>query len=302
LTDDSTDGLVILFGGKGRNSVYYDDTWAYSPESHHWVELKPTGARPAGRFGHSTIYDPANHRVLLFGGVTTSGIANDLWAYRFADQRWQRIEPVGIAPPARVYPAMVDTPVAGKVIMFGGWTGSNEFSDTWIYEPATNRWREAHPVGGSGPRARWGASMVYDSANRKVLLFGGLFGSYDGSTRLNDTWEYDPVANSWHELAPAGPLPPARGYASMVYDPATDTVILFGGFAGSDGLMADEWEYSPGRNTWKRLDAGPSSPSRRDFGSAAYDPRSGLTILFGGLTGNTGNIDGTLLNDTWQRS
>jgi hypothetical protein len=30
-----------------------------------------------------------------------------------------------------------------------------------------------------------------------------------------------------------------------------------------------------------------------------YDLTSKGIVLFGGLTGQTGNVDGTLLNDTW---
>ena len=32
------------------------------------------------------------------------------------------------------------------------------------------------------------------------------------------------------------------------------------------------------------------------------DAATNHVVLFGGLTGTTGNIDGTLLNDTWIRS
>jgi N-acetylneuraminic acid mutarotase len=87
----------------------------------------------------------------------------------------------------------------------------------------------------------------------------------------------------------------------MVYDSATGKVILFGGFAGSHGLLADTWEYDPSANTWHQLRLGQASPSRRDFSSAIYDQQANVTVLFGGLTGGTGNVNGTALNDTWQR-
>jgi N-acetylneuraminic acid mutarotase len=301
MADDSADGTVILFGGKGNGSHYLNDTWAYSAASSTWHDLRPAGSLPAGRFGHSMVYDPTDRTVLLFGGViattTQPQLANDLWAYSPAANTWTRLNPAGAQPPARGYPSMALDPATGTAILFGGWTGTSAFADTWSYDPATSRWHESRTT--SSPPARWGAPMVYDSATGKLILFGGLAGSYDGSDRFNDTWEYDPAAHAWKNLAPAGALPPARGYASMVYDSVTGQVILSGGFAGSVGLLADTWAYNPGTNTWHQLHPGRTGPSRRDFSAAVYDRRANMTILFGGLTGDTGNVNGTVLNDTW---
>jgi N-acetylneuraminic acid mutarotase len=141
--------------------------------------------------------------------------------------------------------------------------------------------------------------MIYDPATGKMILFGGLFGSYDGKSRLGDTWAYDPARKSWTNLEPAGPAPQARAYAAMVYDPAARKVILFGGFAGPRGLLGDTWAYDPVTNRWARLDQGHRGPSRRDFGSMAYDQTAGQVVLFGGETGSEGNVQATDLNDTW---
>ena len=301
ITYDSTTGEVILFGGKGTRSHYFNDIWAYTPATNTWARLQPAGILPPGRFGHSMIYDPAARKLLVFGGVlgTTGQPANDLWAYSFQANAWTRLHPPGAAPAARVYPSMVYDPVTRQAILFGGWTGTNAFADTWTYDPATSTWRKLRTTG--SPQPRWGASMVLDSATGKLILFGGLFGSYDGSNRLNDTWQYDPATNTWKNLSPAGPLPPARGYASMVYDSAAGKVLLSAGFAGSQGLLADTWEYDPSANAWHRLPPGATNPSRRDFSSAVYAQQANRTILFGGQTGNTGNVNATDLNDTWHR-
>jgi len=226
---DSTNGTVILFGGKGNRSQYFNDTWAYTPATNTWHELTPTSILPPGRFGHSIVYDSAGRELLLFGGVvgTTGQPANDLWAYSFKTNTWMHLHPADAGPPARTYPSMAYDPAAGQAILFGGWTGSSAFGDTWTYDPSTSKWARL-PTTGS-PHARWGASMVYDPASGKLILFGGLFGDHDGSNRLNDTWQYNPATSTWKNLAPAGQLPPARGYASMVYDTATGKVILFGG-------------------------------------------------------------------------
>ena len=112
------------------------------------------------------------------------------------------------------------------------------FSDS-----AVNTWTDLHPTGDL-PLARAGHSMVCDPTSGRVILFGGWDGN--SSTYLNDTWAYDPIANIWIELHPAGDLPPARESHSMVYDPAGGRVILFGGWDDNRGVeFNDTWAYGP---------------------------------------------------------
>ena len=286
---------VVLFGGKGKD--YYNDTWAYNSSSKRWTELKPTGPLPPARFGQALVYDPTRQKVILSGGVLQSGhlTYDDTWAYDPDANTWSDLNPGGSLPPWRTYPAMVSDPSSGNVILFGGWTGNDAFSDTWAYNPAGNTWTQLNPA--SSPPARWGHSMVYVSAIHKVILFGGLFGSYDGSSRYNDTWAYDPVKNTWSNLNPGGSQPPGRAYAAMIYAEASGKVILFGGFAGADGLLTDTWVYDPIANTWARLNSSGDQPLLRDFSAMVYDTAADKGILFGGLSGETGNINGTLVNN-----
>ena len=41
----------------------------------------------------------------------------------------------------------------------------------------------------------------YNSVNGKIYLIGGFSGN-DTGTVQGDTWEYDPVADTWKALAP----------------------------------------------------------------------------------------------------
>ena len=50
--------------------------------------------------------------------------------------------------------------------------------------------------------------MTYDAASRKVIVFGG----FDGTTYLNDTWTFDGI--SWTQVA-VSPSPPVRANAQM---------------------------------------------------------------------------------------
>jgi N-acetylneuraminic acid mutarotase len=132
---------------------------------------------------------------------------------------------------------MVYDSSTGKVILFGG-SGDTDLNDTWAYDPAANIWTNLKPSGDL-PSARDGHSMVYDSSTGKVILFGG---SNESDPTFNDTWAYDPVGNTWTNLNPSGSLPSGRVGHSMVYDPTTGKVILFGGL-GEQGIFDDIWAY-----------------------------------------------------------
>ena len=80
----------------------------------------------------------------------------------------------------------------------------------------TPEWVEQNPP--ESPPARYHASMAYDPAKGKILLFGG---SSSGS-RTNDTWTYD--GSTWTKQSPPE-SPPAREQASMAYDSATERMV-----------------------------------------------------------------------------
>ncbi len=71
-------------------------------------------------------------------------------------------------------------------------------------------WAQQHPV--ASPPARTNHAMAYDSARRKVVLFGG-YAPYP--VGLSDTWEYDGLNWALRTL-PASP--PGRFGHAMAYD------------------------------------------------------------------------------------
>lgn len=86
-------------------------------------------------------------------------------------------------------------------------------------------------------------------------------------------------------------IPGGLGYASMVYYPPSQKLILFGGQV-SGGESGGTWEWD-GTN-WKRLNP-PNSPPSRYHHRLVYDTARQVIVLFGGYRGATGP-----LNDTWE--
>lgn len=166
-------------------------------------------------------------------------------------------------------------------------TTTTAVSATTALAPATAAtegaptWTQLEPVG-NVPSPRGDHSLVYDPGIGAVILFGG----YDGTSFLNDTWAYDPVANTWTELNPSGVAPSATTKASLVYDPGTGKVIAY-----EEGI----WAYDSVTNAWTELHPVGDQPPARGGSSMTYDPASGKVIMFGGQT----DTDDTCYNDTW---
>jgi hypothetical protein len=177
---DSRRKRVVLFGGWG-GSDSLNDTWEW--DGHDWVQRFPTTSPPA-RYGHAATYDSARERTVLFGGWDNDPMA-DTWEWDGTN--WMQRLPT-TRPPERAYPALVYDSARKRVVLFGGSDniagGSIPMGDTWEWDG--NSWVERFPA--IAPLARLVHAMVYDSARRRSVLFGGANRGF-----LGDTWEYGPA-------------------------------------------------------------------------------------------------------------
>jgi len=94
------------------------------------------------------------------------------------------------------------------------------------------------------PPARSYLAMTYDPASGKVIMFGG----FDGTVYLNDTWTFD--GTSWSRVQTAL-SPPARAASQMAYDAITQKVVLFGGYNGTR-YLSDTWLWDGKTSHWTR--------------------------------------------------
>jgi hypothetical protein len=101
------------------------------------------------------------------------------------------------------------------------------------------------------PTGRANSQMVYDAANKKIVLFGG-----SGQDRcMSDTWVYDVTKRTWEQRWPELVPSPRQGHA-MVYLSKSKRVLLIGGqtISGSfRSLPHQVWLYDTGSNTWSLL-------------------------------------------------
>jgi len=123
----------------------------------------------------------------------------------------------------------------------------------------------------SSPVARAGAAMTYDGKDLYVVLFGG----FNGSAYLSDTWEFS--HGMWVQLSPVQ-SPSARANATMAYDPVDKYMVLFGGYDGTHTL-GDTWKFVGG--AWTQLSPA-TSPSARMDSTMSDDAADEYLVLFGG--------------------
>lgn len=200
-------------------------------------------------------------------------------------------------------------PTSGRMIVFGGFTTSvdapplTHFNDVWYLNGATNvsvtsSWTQAKPKG-SPPSARAGHSAIYNPASNRMVVFGGSSGY--AAPCNNELWILENAngvgaAPKWVPVTPAGTPPSARGGHRAVYNPANNTMIVFGGNDCFSTYYNDTWilqnaDGTTGTPTWSFLTVG--VPFGRIGHVQAYDPTTNRMIIFGGANQTT------FFNDAW---
>ena len=273
---------ILLFGGNTLSGAS-DETWSYDVDTDAWTNMNPP-VRPFARLAAALAYDAQSDRVVLFGGGTVGAVFGDTWSYDFASNTWTKMQPA-VTPTVRSGAAMAYDAQSDRIILFGGTGLLGSADDTWVYDLDGDTWTEMSPA--VRPPARAGHAMAYDGQSDRAVMFGG----FDVTGTLDDTWTYDLEGNSWSETRSSGRRPSPREGHAMAYDAKIDRVILFGGRDST--TEGDTWWYDVDTDTWTIRAVSLAPPPRLRHGMA-YDAQSARTVLFGGFT-----ADGVRLADTW---
>lgn len=284
MTYDPVAAKTVLFGGRiGWGPADESaETWIYDAVANAWAPMRPPPA-PSPRGFHAVAYDAAADLMVLFSGWTTGGpLSPETWTYRPEANQWTKIAGAS-GPSPRSGHAMAWDENARMIVLFGGQTDAGGNDETWAYDLGSNSWTNMAPA--SAPSRRSFHSMAYDARSGRIVLFGGFLP--DGNLS-SETWTYDLSANTWRRMAPATG-PSARMGHSMVYDPGTAQVVLFGGMTRA-GRSAETWAYSISASVWTKLPI-TIAPAPRDAHAMAYAATAGKIILFGGSTNATATAE-----------
>jgi hypothetical protein len=241
----------------GSGPADQTSTWSWSPITKSWTPLGDGGTGLA-LVGYGLASDGKN--MILFGG--TDGLGNRsaaTWCWNDASAAWLNAcgGDAGVAcstGPTKRYGMMMTYDVDDDMILVAGGADAIPLPDAWVWKSSGAACDGSSQVGSwTGVTAMNGAgqdgTMVYDPVHKQFVAYGFLI--YPSSP-ANVTHLYDPLADSWTDLA-TGPTP-TRYTPYMAWDPVIQRVVLFGGYSDNsnrcpirdnvvDSVCQDQWEW-----------------------------------------------------------
>lgn len=267
--EEGAGGTVVIFGGSlgvpencgFPERTYETTTWLYDVDCDAWSRLDSTST-PPGRTRHTAVYDSADNRVILHGGLGRGGSLDDTWALDMETLVWAELETTGGPAPARFTHAAAYDPAGGRMLVFGGNQGPSVIdiepsNDVWALDLATNTWADVTPAE-AGPDPRLWVSALWDPELSQLVIFGGGDDSaFTGNVDyFADLWAWSDAggAPTWtwlDRMSATGP--DGRFWAGLAYEPLNKRYLLFGGHDATDlGNRNDSWFFDPATNQWAR--------------------------------------------------
>ena len=228
-----------------------------------------------------------------------------------ANPKWGPLDADGLTfPLLRLGSTLVYDPTSNRIILFAGTSsdepsGNPRLNDVWVLTNAngfgdTSEWSNLIPTGGPPP-VRNDHSAVYDAVNNRMIIYGGCGAVPTSNGCLpiaDDVWVLDHANGlggtpTWTQLFPTGAPPGARQGHQAVYDPSTNSMIVWagqngGGSACSPDAYSDVWVLRHangigGTPNWVQLLPTGGPPAGQYFSTAVYDSSNNILIVFGGI-------------------
>ncbi len=181
---DPINNRMIMFGGYDLTTSARNDVWELDLTTLAWTQLFPSGTSPVPRYAHTAVYDPVDHRMVVFGGIAPySPGFNDVWELDLTDgaEEWQQLNPAGATPPARCRHFGVYNSVSNEMIVGFGYDytgGTILYNDVWVLDLGSLEWEDVSN-GGFAITARRGASAAFNPDDEFTYIFGGhVLGSH----------------------------------------------------------------------------------------------------------------------------
>ena len=166
-----------------------------------------------GRLGHKypiAIEAPAvgtdGKYIYSAGGSVAGSSSNGFYRYEVRGDSWTALQSLPVALDGG-RGAYVDN--TKSFYVFGGRNGNTVLATTYRYDPSSNTWTAASAM----PAARYLPNVAYYSGNGKIYVIGGIDSS---SNEANQTWEYDPVTDTWDTTRAIIPVPMAGSGTTIV--------------------------------------------------------------------------------------
>jgi hypothetical protein len=287
---------MIIHGGLAAGGSSIGDLWSLDCTTNLWTLLTPAGDAPSARARHSAVYDPARDQMILFGGLTGSGVTSDVHVLDLATTTWTKLTIGGPIPSARQAAGMVLRAGHDQLLVFGGrGTGNQELNDLWIFNLAAQSWTELTPPP-PRPPARFDHVVAYAESLDQLVVFGG----FGASGPLNDSYvlrlDVQPVA--WDLLVPAGSAPSPRSTLAAPPVLVDDVLHVYGGDGSSGAFFNTSYALRIDPLQWEAVPDSGNVPAKRMAQQAVHDRTHDRMVVFGGWTG----APNSAMGDSWQLS
>ncbi|MBA2226152.1 fibronectin type III domain-containing protein [Thermogemmata fonticola] len=236
---DRVQGVFVRFPGGSLGHGYQwsrgvklkeSHVWIYDPQTNEFINMRPEPygmkgrqSAPIGGLNSSGTYDPEHELVISFGGQSSSGAHQRLFAYDvYSNQLY--ILPAKQSPPARDGAALAYDRSQNRLVLFGSQYLVDE--RTWLYDFQTENWEalklEPHPPAHKVTRDYCTIPrMAYDSRHQVLLLV--VWKAQDG----HETWVLDLKQRQWRKMNPVQEPSPSKSRSrNLDYDEERNLFIL----------------------------------------------------------------------------
>jgi hypothetical protein len=283
---DAKGRRMIVLGGTryaAQEMIRFDDVWELSlVEPVTWRRLEPAGPSPPARAGVALVHDPVRNRVLMHGGHRSGiGSTDELWALSLdGTPAWSLLAPRGEGPGRRYDHVAVYDSRRDRIVVQGGGIPPDSTGIVWslALDDTTSPWSRLAPPGIS-PGHRQEHVAAYDSLTDRLVLIGG---APAGSRVPIEAWQLPMAAGGGWEPVPVPGGPLDRRDASLVVDPVTRTMFLYGGVEEHD-TSCELWRVPMDGAAWTRIAPSFESPRAVWQSAVAHDERRNRMIAIGTL-------------------
>jgi hypothetical protein len=219
----------------------------------------------------------------ILKSAVSPGACKALWSAQVALE--QAAASLDAEPAPRALSPIAYDAKTKQFVLFGGDHLDYLTNDTWVFDPAKQRWEQRHPKSAAPPRANHTLTAIGDG---KVRLSGGFTHNnadiwYMGplyQLRDDGDWVYDVATNTWTSLAgQRGVAPDQREYRTLA-------CFLPQGFieagARPDAAANEAKLKALPPNTWVVMDPPLKPRVNRDWGSTCIAPDRDVLLRWSG--------------------
>jgi hypothetical protein len=276
---------LIVYGGQvdDNKSLPLDDLWALDLSgTPTWSTIVPVNSGPGEITAHTAIYDPLHDSMVVLSGY---GVNELLFT---PVPTWVTHSTPDVSLGDGEFGGCYDGSRQRLIVMGGRGYFIERFNQTWAIDLLDLSWSPAAP---EVPTERSAHTMIYDSARRQLVLYGGA--SYGVNDAPGEYWLL-PLGGSrtWTRVTGAGTGPGLLIQHSAIFAPTRGSMVVC---CPGSGANSQVWELDlNGPPSWSQLSIAGTQPSPRAWHTAVYDAARDRMVVFGGAP-QSGGIAG----DVW---